>query len=76
MTIQEYTEALMEENNEHVMAEHNINVIANLERFIKRNKQLIHLDLTQTNLTELMLWKLGSALARAKSLVAIHFSGN
>ena len=58
------------------MKDHNIETIKNLERFIKRNKQLIHLDLTQTNLTEYMLWKLGSSLARAKSLVSIHFSGN
>ena len=36
----------------------------------------MHLDLTQTNLTEYMLWRLGKALKRAKSLVSIHFSGN
>ena len=37
---------------------------------------MLHLDLSQTNLTEYMLWKIGSSLARAKSLVSIHLSGN
>ena len=58
------------------IAKNNLEIIKNLERFIKRNKNLIHLDLSQTNLTELMLWRIGSALSRAKSLVSIHFSGN
>ena len=76
MTIDEYDQWLVFENEEHPMAEHNASIVRNLERFIKRNKQLLHLDLTQTNLTEFMLWKIGTALSRAKSLVALHLSGN
>ena len=55
MTMSEYEECLEEENSAS-NGEHNISVIRNIERFVKRNKQLLHLDLTQTNLTEYMLW--------------------
>ena len=44
--------------------------------FIKRNRSLLHLDLSETNLTEFMLWNIGSSLSRAKSLISIHLSGN
>ena len=43
---------------------------------IKRNKALIHLDLSHTNLTEYMLWHIGKALSRARSVVSVHLSGN
>ena len=59
-----------------MMKDLNNETLKNLTRFIKRNGSLIHLDLTQTNLTEYMLWKIGESLARAKSLVSIHLSGN
>ena len=58
------------------IAKHNSQIARNMERFVKRNKNLIYLDLTQTNLTEFMLWRIGRSLPRAKSLVAVHFSGN
>ena len=76
MTLEEYGKILGIENSISKNGTHDMMIICNLERFIKRNKQLIHLDLTQTNLTEFMLWKLGSSLSRTKSLVSIHFSGN
>ena len=76
MTIEEYDKFLTRLNAKHHMRDHNIEVVGNLARFIKRNKQLIHFDLTQTNLTEYMLWKLGASLVRAKSLIAIHLCGN
>ena len=43
---------------------------------IKRNKELLHLDLSQTNLTEYMLWHIGKALTRARSVISLHLSGN
>ena len=43
---------------------------------IKRNKALLHLDLSQTNLTEYMLWHIGKALSRARSVISLHLSGN
>jgi hypothetical protein len=48
----------------------------NLLRFIKYNKHLIHLDLSYTRLDEMMILALGTALRRAKSLVAVHLTGN
>ena len=43
---------------------------------IKRNKALLHLDLSHTQLTEYMLWHVGKALSRARSVVSVHLSGN
>ena len=43
---------------------------------IKRNKALLHLDLSQVNLTEYMLWHIGKALTRARSVISLHLSGN
>ncbi len=48
----------------------------NLTRFIKYNKHLIHLDLSYTRLDDMMITLLGTSLRRAKSLVAVHFTGN
>ena len=76
MTFEEYEKVLKIENKELEYAKHNLKIIRHLTRFIKRNQQLMHFNLTQTNLTEYMLWKLGSALNRAKSLVSLHLSGN
>ena len=43
---------------------------------IKRNRKLLHLDLSCTNLSEYMLWHIGKALSRARSVIAVHLSGN
>ena len=43
---------------------------------IKRNKSLLHLDLSHTHLTEYMLWHIGKALSRARSVISVHLSGN
>jgi len=51
-------------------------IVQQLSKFIKYNKNLLHLDLSSTGLTENMLWQLGTALRRAKSLLAIHLSDN
>jgi hypothetical protein len=56
--------------------EYNQSLLDNLSRFIKYNKSLIHLDLSYTRLDEMMVKALGTALRRAKSLVAVHFTGN
>lgn len=45
-------------------------------KFIKRNKNLLHVDLSYTGLSELQLWEFGAALRRAKSMRSIHLSGN
>lgn len=55
---------------------HNYEIVYYLGKFIKRNKNLIHLDLSHTQLTEGMLWWLGSTLTRAPSLASLHLSGN
>mmetsp|Transcript_33923 Transcript_33923/g.52238 ORF Transcript_33923/g.52238 Transcript_33923/m.52238 type:complete len:176 (+) Transcript_33923:195-722(+) len=44
--------------------------------FLRRNINLIHLDLSNTGLSEKQLWYFGRALRRTKSLRAIHLNGN
>ena len=56
--------------------EYTYHLLENLLRFIKYNKHLIHLDLSYTRLDEMMINLLGTSLRRAKSLVAVHFTGN
>lgn len=43
---------------------------------IKRNKQLTHLNLVSTGLTELMIVELAIAIRRSKSLLSVHLCGN
>ena len=43
---------------------------------IKRNKNLIHIDLSHTNLSSSSMWHFGKSMRRAKNLRAIHLSGN
>jgi len=51
-------------------------IMAKFTKMIKYNKNIIHLDLSSTGLTELMLRTIGCALRRSKSLLALHLSGN
>lgn len=71
-----YTKMLERENSLNPNGMWNKEIADNLCTFIKRNKNLLHLDLSETNLTEYMIWTIGCSLSRAKSLVSIHFSGN
>ena len=50
--------------------------IENLVNFIKKNKFLIHADLSFTGLSEKQLWYFGRAMRRSFSLRALHLSGN
>lgn len=43
---------------------------------IKRNKNLLHLDLTCTGLTPLVIMEIGLSLKRAGSLLSLHLSEN
>jgi len=61
---------------EQKLDEHTQVVLDSLLKFIKYNKHLIHLDLSYTHLDEPMIIALGTSLRRAKSLVAVHFTGN
>lgn len=45
-------------------------------RFLKRNRSLLHVNLSNTGLNEAALWPFGAALRRTKSLRSIHLSGN
>ena len=45
-------------------------------KFIKVNKNLVHLDLTNCGLSYLMIQSFGKTLRRAKGLRALHLSGN
>ena len=50
--------------------------LSNLIHFIKRNKNLIHIDLTQCELKEEVVLEIGSCLRKAASLKAIHLCDN
>lgn len=52
------------------------NLTENLLKFIKYNRHLIHLDLSHARLDEATVLAIGTALRRAKSLVAVHMTGN
>lgn len=54
-------------------AQHAINQLC---RFIKRNRSLLRLDLSNTGLSEKQLWHFGAALRRSKSIRSLHLSGN
>eukprot|EP00347_Sterkiella_histriomuscorum_P014450 403360819 len=54
----------------------NTKIMISLSNFIKYNKNLLHLDISNTGMTQPMLWSLGTALRRSRSLVSIHLSGN
>ena len=47
-----------------------------LAKFITGNRSLLHLDLSDTGLTQLILVRLGNAINASPSLLAIHLSGN
>ena len=76
LTRDEYEENLKGRSKRAELYEHNSKVSLLLAKFIKRNKSLMHLDLTSTQMTEIMLWTVGKALSRAPSLQGIHLSGN
>jgi hypothetical protein len=71
-----YTKALEHIESKNPMKKHNEQIIANLSQFIKRNKNLHHLNLDSTQLSEYMLFMLCKCLTRAQSLLALHASGN
>ena len=50
--------------------------IENLCQFIRRNENLIHVDLSYSNLSEIQLWCFGRTLRRAKSIRSVHLTGN
>ena len=58
------------------MTENMVMVADSLFRFVKVDKRLIHLDLTQTNLSEQMILHIMPGIRKSKSLMAVHFSGN
>lgn len=73
---QEYENYLAAQDLNLPLYSHNYDIVYYLGKFIKRNKNLIHLDLSHTQLTEGMLWWIGSTLTRAPSLSSLHLSGN
>ena len=59
-----------------VLTEDAENNMDNLTKFIKANKKLIHVDLTNTGLSGKMIELFGSALRRSISIRSLHLSGN
>ena len=51
-------------------------MMAKMTRFIKYNRNLLHLDLTQAGLNQLSIRIIGISLRRARSLLSLHISEN
>lgn len=51
-------------------------MVDDLVTFVKKNPNIVHVDLSNTGLIEKHLISFGVALRRTKSLRSIHFSGN
>ena len=64
------------EKEKYVLTEDDQSMMDNLIKFIKMNKKLVHIDLTNCGLSGLMIEQFGPAFRRAKGLRAIHLSGN
>jgi len=51
-------------------------MMAKVTRFIKYDRSLLHLDLSQTGLNQLCIKIIGISLRRARSLLSLHLSEN
>lgn len=51
-------------------------MVDSLRALIKYNKRLMHLNLTNTGLTEYMIVQIGHSIRRAKSLNSVHLCSN
>ena len=45
-------------------------------KFIENNKELVHLDISNSQVQEQMLRRIVDAVATSQSLMAVHFCGN
>jgi hypothetical protein len=50
--------------------------MAKITKFMKYNKNLLHLDLSNTGLNEQMVRTIATALKRSRSIVSLHLTGN
>ncbi len=51
-------------------------VVENLQNFIAQNSKLLHLDLSETGLSEDMIYEIIKALNYSNSIIGLHLSGN
>jgi len=56
--------------------EQRVFMMSKITRFIKYNKNLIHMDLSHTGLNEIAIKFIATSLRKARSLVSIHLCGN
>lgn len=64
------------ESEQQLLSDDDKYVMECLCRFLRKNKNLVHVDLSHTNLSEKALWYFGKTMRRAKSLRALHLTGN
>ena len=76
MVFQNYEYLLDRENRACTNGWAERDIVRNICTIIKRNKNLLHLNLSNTQLTEYMLWHIGKSLSRARSVISCHLSGN
>ena len=58
------------------MTVQNASLAHHLRQFIWINRKLIHVDLSYTNLSEAVVYKLIPGIRKSKTLMSIHVSGN
>jgi len=58
------------------LAELKLYIMAKVTKFMKYNKNLLHLDLSNTGLNEQMVRTIATALKRSRSIISLHLSGN
>ena len=51
-------------------------IIESMSKLVKYDMSLIHVDLSYCRLNERCITDIGTQLRRAKTLIAIHFTGN
>ena len=51
-------------------------IMAKITKFMKHNKNLLHLDLSNTGLNEQMVRTIATALKRSRSIISLHLTGN
>lgn len=59
-----------------VLAPSALELVENLSVFLKHNPVLIHVDVSNTGLSEKQLWYFGKVMRRSRSLRALHLCGN
>ena len=71
-----YEDQLIKNERSNPSKAHDAKICNYIVTFIQKNRQLLHLDLTQTKLSEKMLWDICCSITKSRTLVSLHVSEN